>query len=133
MLYVFKIENTMKIDIPINVLIRSVLVGISMSFIEMKSHKTRSVLSIIGVLIGVATLCANLTLIGGIDHFINDKMSKWVGSIWFPEKMDPTEQDVLTWSRSPGMRLSDANYLRQNSKYVKETPHVHLLVNYLLC
>lgn len=93
-----------------------------MSFVEMKSHKTRSVLSILGVLLGVASLVTMLTMVGGIDRFLNEKMSKWTGVIWFWQKGNATEEEALKWSRSPGLKFSDGNYLKENSRYVKEVP-----------
>jgi putative ABC transport system permease protein len=100
----------------------SIIVGISMSFIEMKSHKTRSVLSILGVLLGVASLVAMLLMVGGIDHFLNEKMDKWTGMIWFWQKEITTEKEALLRSKSPGLKFSDGTYLKENSKYVKEVP-----------
>jgi putative ABC transport system permease protein len=101
---------------------RSIIVGINMSFVEMKSHKTRSILSILGVLLGVASLVMMLTMVGGIDHFLNEKMDKWTGMIWFWQKGNPTAEEALKRSRSPGLKLSDGNYLKKNSRYVKDVP-----------
>jgi putative ABC transport system permease protein len=100
----------------------SIIVGINMSFVEMKSHKTRSVLSILGVLLGVASLVTMLTMVGGIDRFLNEKMDKWTGMIWFWQKGIPTEEEALLRSRSPGLKFSDGNYLKENSRHVKEVP-----------
>ncbi|MBD3421479.1 MAG: FtsX-like permease family protein [Chitinivibrionales bacterium] len=98
----------------------SILVGIKMSLIEMRSHFLRSALSILGVLFGVASLVAMLTLIGGIDKFLNSKMSRWLGTIWVWQKNAPEDADKVAWSRSPGMRFSDGNYLADNAEEVGE-------------
>jgi putative ABC transport system permease protein len=100
----------------------SIIVGINMSLVEMKSHKTRSVLSVLGVLLGVASLVMMLTMVGGIDRFLNQKMDKWTGMIWFWQKGNATAEEALKWSRSPGLKFSDGNYLKENSRYVKEIP-----------
>ena len=86
-----------------------------MSLVEMGSHKLRSVLSMLGVLLGVASLVAMLTLIGGIDRFLNQRMAKWAGSIWFWNKQEPEDNEKIAWSRSPGMRFSDGNYLESSA------------------
>lgn len=99
-------------------LMQSINVGIRMSFIEMKSHKLRSSLSVIGVMLGVASLVAMLTLIAGIDVFLNKKMGKWAGSAWFIERRDATPQEKITWSRSPSMRFSDGTFLEHNARQV---------------
>lgn len=103
---------------------RSVIVGFRMAAIEMRTHLLRSVLSITGVMLGVASLMIMLTMIGGIDTYLNVKMVKWVGSVWFWNKAEPTAEEKLFWSRSRGLRLSDAGYLKEHSKYVKDIPLV---------
>ncbi len=90
-----------------------------MAFTEMRTHKMRSVLSIFGVMLGVASLVAMLTLIGGIDVFLNKKMAKWIGSVWFWQNNDLSEEAKMSASRSPGLRLSDGPYLVENSDAVK--------------
>ncbi|MBD3319580.1 MAG: FtsX-like permease family protein [Chitinivibrionales bacterium] len=99
--------------------VRSVIVGIKTSVIEMSSHKLRSALSLLGVLLGVASLVAMLTLIGGIDVYLNEKMGKWAGSVWFWERSYRESDNDISWSRSPGLRLSDGDYLGKESPYVK--------------
>jgi putative ABC transport system permease protein len=98
---------------------KSIIVGVQMAFIEMGAHKMRSALSMIGVFLGVASLMAMLTLIGGIDVYLNQKMGKWIGSIWFWKKGNPASDEKLSWSRTPGMHYSDGNYLEGNSPDVK--------------
>jgi len=106
----------------IGLLLQAVYVGIAMSFIEMRSHITRSVLSIFGVMLGVASLVAMLTLIGGIDTFINERMDKWTGSVWFWKKYTTSDKELIQWSKSPGLKFSDGRYLNNNSSYVKIVP-----------
>ncbi len=108
----------------IKVLVRSVIVGFKMALIEMGTHLLRSILSMTGVMLGVASLMIMLTLIGGIDVFLNVKMVKWVGSVWFWKKAEPALEEKITWSRSRGLRLSDADYLKENSTLVKDVPLV---------
>ncbi len=100
-------------------IIQSILVGFRMSFIEMASHKLRSLLSILGVMLGVASLVAMLTLIAGIDVFLNEKMGRWAGSIWIREIRDPPDDQKISWSRSPSLRYSDGRYLEKFAKDVK--------------
>jgi putative ABC transport system permease protein len=101
-------------------LVSSIIVGMKMAFIEMSTHKLRSMLSILGVLLGVASLVAMLTLIGGIDVYLNERMGKWIGTVWFWRDWDPEPEEKVSWSRSPGMRLSDAAYLEERSPDVKD-------------
>lgn len=98
---------------------KACLVGMSMAIIEMRSHKLRSTLSVLGVLLGVASLTAMLTLVGGIDIFLNEKMGKWVGNVWFFPKGNPPKEELINWSKSPGLKFSDGTYLEQNVSSVK--------------
>lgn len=100
-------------------LLQTIGVGIRMSFVEMSSHKLRSALSIIGVMLGVASLVAMLTLIAGVDVFLNEKMGRWAGSVWFVERRDALPQEKLSWSRSPSLRFSDGTYMEKNSGNVQ--------------
>lgn len=90
-----------------------------MSLVEMRSHKLRSALSIVGVMLGVAALVAMLSLVGGIRVFLDEKMSTWAGSIWIWQKWDPEDHEKIAWSRSPGLRLSDGAWLEENSTDVE--------------
>ncbi len=95
------------------------MVGITMSIIEMRTHKLRCALSVIGVMLGVASLVAMLTLIAGIDVFISQKMGKWAGSVWFGARRDAQPKEKITWSRSPSLRFSDGPYLEKNARTVQ--------------
>ena len=101
-------------------IILSIFVGIRMAVVDMGSHKLRSILSILGVLLGVASLVAMLTLVGGIEVFLNEKMAKWTGSVWFFKRWDTTDLDKYALSRSPGLRYSDGQEVAAASKDVKE-------------
>lgn len=101
-------------------IIRSVLVGIVMAAVEMRAHKLRSLLSVLGVMLGVASLVAILSLMGGIDKFLNEQMGKWAGLIWYWTSSDIPEEDKVVRSRSPGMRFSDGVYLEQNVDEVEQ-------------
>lgn len=105
-------------------LLSSFYTGVIMASIEIKSHILRSLLSMIGVMLGVASLVAMLTMIGGINKFLNDKMNNWMGTVWFWKKNDPSNDQKLYWSRSPGLKLSDGEFLKQNCIYVKNAPAV---------
>lgn len=98
-------------------------VGIRTAFIEMRQHKLRSFLSILGVLLGVAALVAMLSLIGGIETFLEEKMGRWAGAVWIRRSRHPADEERLAWSRSPGLRLSDGMYLEEESEEVGNVYH----------
>lgn len=92
-----------------------------MSFLEMHSHALRSTLSILGVMLGVASLVAMLTLVAGIDIFLNEKMGRWAGFVMFFTRHDVPDEEKISWSRSGGMKFSDGQYLKDNSSDVNYT------------
>ena len=92
--------------------------GILMALLEMRTHWLRSLLSMTGVMLGVSSLFVMLLLMGGIDVFLNQQMSKWAGSIWIWEQNKAPEEQKLAWSRSPGLRFSDGGYLEQTAPRV---------------
>ncbi|MBD3243803.1 MAG: hypothetical protein GF331_24640, partial [Chitinivibrionales bacterium] len=102
---------------------RTLWVGVSTAFIEMGKHKLRSFLSILGVMLGVAALVAMLSLIGGIEEFLEEKMGRWTGAMFIHRERDMPEKDFIAWSRSPGLRLSDGIHLDNESEDVDEVYH----------
>lgn len=97
-------------------------VGFRGAFAEMRTHKLRSFLSLLGVMLGVAALVAMLSLIGGIDVFLNDKMGAWAGGLWIWPNWDKPEtaDERVARSRSPGLKFSDGSNLRKSSDHVKK-------------
>jgi putative ABC transport system permease protein len=82
-----------------------------MAVVEMWGHKLRSFLSVLGVLLGVASLVAMLTLVSGIDVFLRQKIGKWAGMLSISKKWDLPQSEQIAASRSPGIRYSDGSYL----------------------
>ncbi len=91
-----------------------------MAVVELWSHRLRSLLSVLGVLLGVASLVLLLCLVGGIDDFLNNRMSRWAGSIWIWPKNTPTDGEKIAWSRSPGLRFNDGITLEKEAEPVKQ-------------
>lgn len=91
------------------------LTGVKMAFVEMASNKLRSFLSILGVLLGVASLVAILLLVGGINNYLNDKMGDWAGNIWFVSAEKPDHVGA-SWSRSTGLKFEDGFELEKDDK-----------------
>jgi putative ABC transport system permease protein len=70
-------------------------------------------------MMGVASLVAMLTLVGGVNKFLNEKMGHWAGSVWFwMLREPPSNLEKLIWSRSPKLRFSDGFYLQNESEDV---------------
>ncbi len=89
--------------------------GVFMAFMEINNHKFRSFLSMVGVMLGVASLVAMLTMVGGIQIFLEEKMGRFMGTVWISDKMEVSEEYRTQQSRSRGLRLSDGTYLKESS------------------
>lgn len=100
-------------------LLEALPIGCAMAVAEMRTHRLRSLLSMAGIFLGVTAMLAMLTLIGGIDRFIHDKMALWVGAVWFSSLAEPPPDQRAGWARSPGLRLSDGDYLERHSSHVR--------------
>ncbi len=93
-------------------------VGLKAGFLEMRSHKLRSILSTLGVLFGVFVMVVMLSLMGGLQSFLKEQMGAWIGSVWIWENKDIPKEKRAEFSRSPGLRLSDGPYLETETQVV---------------
>ena len=89
------------------------LVGIKTGFIEMRSHPMRSILSAMGVMIGIAVMVVMLSLAGGVERLLKERIGKWMGNVnvWTNDEVTP--ENKRTYSRSPGLRFSDGVAIEQ--------------------
>jgi len=101
---------------------RNFSIGMRTAFVEMGQHKLRSILSTLGVMLGVASLVTMLSLMGGIQVFLNDRMGRWTGTMMLhgARADDVPVKERIAWSRSPGMKLSDADSMETLSRDVEE-------------
>ena len=55
-----------------------------------------------GVMIGIAVMVTMLSMAGGIEKMLNERIGKWMGSvnIW-SEREDPAPEERRGFSRSP--------------------------------
>ncbi len=97
-----------------------VLVGIRTGMLEMRSQLLRSILSSLGVLFGVFVMVAMLSLIGGLNTYLKDRMGEWIGSVFIWEMREPPEDNLASFSRSPGLRFSDGLYLENKVASVEK-------------
>lgn len=89
-------------------------VGIRTGLIEMRAHPLRCILSALGVMIGIAVMVTMLSLSGGVEKMLNERIGKWMGSvnIW-SQREDPSPEERRAFSRSPGMKFSDGAYIEK--------------------
>ncbi len=94
-------------------------VGVHTGFIEMRSHVLRSILSAIGILFGVFVMVAMLSLIGGLNTFLNKRMGEWMGSVFIEKINEPPKEKLAEFSRSRGLTFSDGIFLQDSVPSVR--------------
>lgn len=101
-------------------LIPSAKVGFTAGLQEMRSHKLRCFLSLLGVMLGVASLVALLTIVGGVDDFMKREMGSFAGRVGFMAAHRPEDpKDLIAFSRSPGLRFGDYDFLESLKEVAK--------------
>lgn len=95
-------------------------VGMFTGIREMRMHKLRSFLSLIGVMLGVSALVAMLTIVGGVDDYMKREIGSIAGRVGIHSEDPPTDNnDILAASRSPGFRFKDLDYLESQKEVNK--------------
>src|SRR5947207_3087640 len=88
----------------------TILVGLK----EVWSHKFRSLLTMLGIILGVASLVGMEAIIKGMENGMRETMMAMGGpdKLWLEDEDVPAEQEHLA-DQAPGRRLEDADALRQ--------------------
>ena len=89
---------------------QAVGVGFKMGIVEMTAHKLRSLLSLLGVLFGVAAMMAMLTLLGGAEDFVNSILGKWAGNVLH-------EDPIGIWNGRVLRELRTAHFSRKGTAF----------------
>jgi len=104
----------------------SLLMGLK----EIGAHKFRSILTMLGIILGVASLLTTFALTAGIAHGMRDFMTQ-IGGI---EKIDTSRQEVPEDQTafaeiSPGQTVADAEIIRSRADLVSYVSPVSELGN----
>ncbi len=86
---------------------------------EIFSHKFRSFLSMLGIVLGVSSLIATLALTDGIERSSREFMAN-MGGIEMVKVIDKdiSDDNLDFWSLSPGRTLQDAEAIRRSAPLV---------------
>ncbi len=83
----------------------------------LRSHKVRSTLTIVGIVIGVTSVISVASIITGLNHFIQDKVEALGSGTFFisrfPAGQDPAQMP-LKYRLRKYLDYSDAAYLRES-------------------
>ena len=87
---------------------------------EVWAHKFRSLLTMLGIILGVASLVGMAAIIKGMENGMKETMIAMGGAdkLWLEEQAVPTEQEHLA-DQAPGRTLADAEALRQSAPLLR--------------
>src|ERR1700690_2878605 len=88
----------------------------------LRSHKVRSALTILGIVIGVTSVISVASIIGGLNKFVQDKVDSLGSRTFFisriPPGQDPTHLPLKVRIRKY-FDYSDAAYLRDSCPHIQ--------------
>jgi putative ABC transport system permease protein len=80
------------------------------------SNKLRSILTLIGVIIGVMTVIAVVSIVAGMNKYVSDRISRLGSSTFFVDKFGITmsEEDYITALKRKDLTIEDMEAVRKN-------------------
>lgn len=96
-------------------------VNIRICFTELSTNVIRSIITSLGILLGVASLLVNVSFIRAMDNDIKQNLEQIGGLniITISKKEAMTPEEILDFQRSPGLELADAQHLARNFSYIR--------------
>src|SRR5512143_2008750 len=97
-------------------LANTILVGLK----EVWSHKVRSLLTMMGIILGVASLVGMTAIIKGMENGMKETMIAMGGAdkVLLEQQEVPTEQEHLA-DQAPGRTMADVQALRQSAPLLR--------------
>jgi len=97
----------------------NLLVALQIGLLEIWAHKFRSILSMLGIVLGVSSLIATLALTTGIERGVRVYMEQ-MGGLEYVRVVDKVVSNKMFefWNLSPGLTLRDVRALRENAPLV---------------
>src|SRR5512135_3120691 len=103
------------------------LITLSVGFIEIWAHKFRSVLTMLGIILGVSSLVAMSALVKGMENGMREALAAIGGlekiQIRFTDELPVYQRHLL--DQAPGLTMRDVYALQQSAPLVyKITPTI---------
>ncbi|MFY8216264.1 MAG: ABC transporter permease, partial [Chthoniobacterales bacterium] len=94
----------------------NILISFENGFREILSHKFRSGLSMLGIVLGVSSLIAMMAITSGIERGSRVFMEQ-MGGLELVRVVDQeiSNENLEFWNLSPGRTLEDARAIRESS------------------
>ncbi len=92
------------------------LESVGMALKSLISNKLRSILTLIGVIIGVMTVIAVVSIIAGMNKYVSDRISRLGSSTFFVDKFGITmsEEDYINALKRKDLSMEDMEAVRKN-------------------
>jgi len=110
--------------------ISAVREGVGIALDALLSNKVRAFLTILGIVIGVATIMAMTAIITGIRTTFTDTLDAAGAETFSVLRWDPTQlsmgggDEIPTWQRNPPVSLSEATQIERLPSVHRVTPQV---------
>src|SRR6516164_4420702 len=87
---------------------------------EVWAHKFRSILTMLGIILGVASLVGMAAIIKGMENGMRETMIAMGGAdkLWLEEEDVPPEQEHLA-DQAPGRTMADVIALRESAPLLR--------------
>src|SRR5882762_3207000 len=89
------------------------------------ANKVRSVLTVLGVMIGVSSVIAGVALVQGMQYKISNDLQS-IGSTFIEVYPDPGEQRNPFLQRLPDLTVEDAEAVRKATTAVREWTPIYI-------
>src|ERR1044071_333035 len=108
--------ESLRYDLVTMSLFNTILVGLK----EVWSHKFRSLLTMLGIILGVASLVGMAAIIKGMENGMRETMIAIGGAdkLWLEQEDVPPEQEHLA-DQAPGRTMVDAEALRDSAPLLR--------------
>ena len=94
--------------------------GLKLALQSLWANKLRTVLTLLGVVIGVASVIAVVTLVNGANSFIETKFSSYGADVFTVSRMPQfitSAEDYVKFQRRKNVLLNDYRYIEANCKH----------------
>lgn len=97
------------------------LVNLKLCILEIYTNRTRTIITTLGIFLGVAALLANLAFVRGMDDDLKENMERIGGlNIITVRTVEPvTREEKLKFQFSPGLSVAEAEDLVRDVPYLK--------------
>src|SRR5512142_3111760 len=99
--------------------------NIKIAFRAIWANKMRSILTVLGIMIGVASVIAVVSLVQGMQYNISQRLQD-IGSNFIEVYPDPGEQRNPFLQKMPDLTIEDANAVKRGTSSIAEFTPIYI-------